>query len=76
MAETNTSQVELELRRLEQRIEELVSAVLQLKEENRALRMRQDSISSERASLLQKSELVRTRVEAMIGRLRTMESGA
>jgi cell division protein ZapB len=76
MAETNTSQVELELRRLEQRIEELVSAVLQLKEENRALRMRQDSISTERASLLQKSELVRTRVEAMIGRLRTMESGA
>jgi cell division protein ZapB len=76
MAETNTSQVELELRRLEQRIEELVAAVLQLKEENRALRMRQDSISSERASLLQKSELVRTRVEAMIGRLRTMESGA
>ncbi|HEV7631589.1 MAG TPA: TIGR02449 family protein [Steroidobacteraceae bacterium] len=76
MAETNTSQVELELRRLEQRIEELVTAVLQLKEENRALRMRQDSISTERASLLQKSELVRTRVEAMIGRLRTMESGA
>ncbi|MEP7313813.1 MAG: TIGR02449 family protein [Pseudomonadota bacterium] len=76
MAETNTSQVELELKRLEQRIEELVAAVTQLKEENRALRMRQDSISSERASLLQKSELVRTRVEAMIGRLRTMESGA
>lgn len=76
MAETNTSQVELELRRLEQRIEELVAAVTQLKEENRALRMRQDSISTERASLLQKSELVRTRVEAMIGRLRTMESGA
>jgi cell division protein ZapB len=76
MAETNTSQVELELKRLEQRIEELVAAVTQLREENRALRMRQDSISSERASLLQKSELVRTRVEAMIGRLRTMESGA
>lgn len=76
MAETNTSQVELELKRLEQRIEELVAAVTQLKEENRALRMRQDSISSERASLLQKSELVRARVEAMIGRLRTMESGA
>ena len=76
MAETNTSQVELELKRLEQRIEELVAAVIQLKDENRALRLRQDSISTERASLLQKSELVRTRVEAMIGRLRTMESGA
>ena len=75
MAETQTSLVELELRRLEQRIDELVATVAQLKEENRSLRLRQDTISSERASLLQKNELVRTRVEAMIGRLRTMESG-
>lgn len=76
MAETRTSVVEQELKRLEQRVEELVAAVIQLKDENRALRLRQDSNSSERASLLQKNELVRTRVEAMIGRLRTMESGA
>ena len=50
--------------------------ILQLKEENRALRQRQDAISTERASLLQKNEQVRARVEAMIGRLRTMEQGA
>jgi cell division protein ZapB len=68
--------VEMELRRLERRVEELVAVVHQLREENRALRQRQDLITTERANLLQKNEQVRARVEAMIGRLRTMESGA
>jgi cell division protein ZapB len=68
--------VDNELRRLEQRLDELLGVVHQLQEENRALRNRQDSLSTERAALLQKNELVRTRVEAIIGRLRTMESGA
>jgi cell division protein ZapB len=78
MADNNnkTSAIELELRRLEQRTDELVAVIHQLKEENRSLRVRQDSLSTERSGLLQKNEQVRTRVEAMIGRLRTMESGA
>jgi cell division protein ZapB len=71
-----TSVVEAELRRLETRMDELVTMVHQLKEENRALRHRQDNLSGERASLLQKNEQVRARVEAMIGRLRTMETSA
>ena len=70
------SPIENELRRLEQRVEELLVIVHQLHEENRALRHRQDSLSTDRATLLQRNELVRTRVEAIIGRLRTMESGA
>jgi cell division protein ZapB len=74
MSEPNSkSAIELELKRLEKRLDELVGAVGQLKEENRALRQRQDSLSSERASLLQKNEQVRARVEAMIGRLKSME---
>jgi cell division protein ZapB len=76
MSDTSQTPVEMELRRLEQRVEELVMLVVQLKEENRALRLRQDTFSTERASLLQKNEQVRARVEAMIGRLRTMEQGA
>ncbi len=68
--------VEMELRRLEQRVDELVALLAQLREENRALRLRQDAFSTERAGLLQKNEQVRARVEAMIGRLRTMEQGA
>lgn len=67
--------VETELQRLEVRVGELLSLVQQLTEENRALRARQDNLSGERASLLQKNEQVRASVEAMIGRLRLLESG-
>jgi cell division protein ZapB len=69
------SAVDAELKRLERRIDELVATVAQLKEENRALRQRQDSLMTERANLLQKNEQVRARVEAMIGRLKSMEQG-
>ena len=48
----------------------------QLKEENRALRARQETLASEKTSLLHRSEQVRTRVEAMIGRLKSMEHSA
>jgi cell division protein ZapB len=65
-----------EIRRLEKQVDELLDTLGALREENRALRQRQDSLSSERASLLQRNEQVRTRVEAMIGRLKTLEHGA
>ena len=65
--------VDLELKRLEKRLEELVVVCRQLQEENKSLRHRQDSLMSERAGLLQKNEQVRGRVEAMIGRLKGME---
>jgi cell division protein ZapB len=67
------SAVELELKRLEKRLEDLIITVSHIKEENRALRQRQDTLTSERATLLQKNEQVRGRVEAMIGRLKSME---
>jgi cell division protein ZapB len=76
MAETPKSAAELELKKLERRLDELVGIVQQLKEENRALRQRQDALSAERSTLLNKNEQVRTRVEAMIGRLKSMEHGA
>lgn len=65
-----------ELERLERRVDELVLTCNQLKEENRSLRARQDSLISERAGLLQKNEQVRSRVEAMVGRLKAMEHGS
>ena len=46
-----------------------------VKEENRALKSRHDSLANERATLLHKNEQARTRVEAMIGRLKAMEHG-
>jgi cell division protein ZapB len=68
--------VENELKKLERRVDDLVTIVTQLKEENRALHQRQDALTSDRATLLQKNEQVRARVEAMIGRLKAMEHGA
>jgi cell division protein ZapB len=73
---TRTSGVELELKRLEKRFDELLATVQQLKDENRALRQRQESLALEKTSLLHRNEQVRTRVEAMIGRLKAMEHGA
>ena len=75
MSDTTKTQLDLELTRLAKRIEELVR-VEHLQDENRALRARHESLAGERASLLHKNEQVRTRVEAMIGRLKTLEHGA
>ncbi len=67
--------LDAEIRRLEKQVDELLGVLGALREENRALRQRQDSLSTERATLLQRNEQVRTRVEAMIGRLKTLEHG-
>ena len=76
MDDTVQQPFEAELKRLEKRVDDLVGTLGVLREENRALRQRQDSLSAERAGLVQKNELVRGRVEAMIGRLKTLEHGA
>jgi cell division protein ZapB len=76
MSDTTKTQLDLELTRLSKRIEELITILEHLKEENRALRTRHESLAGERAALMHKNEQVRTRVEAMIGRLKTLEHGA
>ena len=58
---------------LETQIDELIRRCDRLRDENLALREQQDGLLAERASLIEKSELVRARVEAMIARLRAME---
>jgi len=44
-----------------------------LQDENRSLRDEQAGLRAERARLIEKTELARTRVESMISRLRAME---
>jgi cell division protein ZapB len=63
----------IDLSRLEARIDELIRTVEELAEENRALRDQQSNLMSERAALIEKSELARSRVESMIARLKAME---
>jgi len=72
-SETGNERFNLELKRLEKRLDELVVICKQLQEENESLRIRQDNLTAERATLLQKNEQVRGRVEAMITRLKAME---
>jgi cell division protein ZapB len=76
MSDTTKTQLDLELTRLSRRVEELLAALEHLREENRALRTRHESLAGERAALVHKNEQVRNRVEAMIGRLKTLEHGA
>ena len=75
MNKEQSSTFEQELKRLEKRVDALVRVCDQLQDENRSLKQRQDTLTAERASLLQKNEQVRARVEAMIGRLKAMEQG-
>lgn len=76
MADNINTTFEHELRRLETRVDALVKVCDQLQDENKSLKQRQDVLTAERASLLQKNEQVRARVEAMIGRLKAMEQGS
>jgi cell division protein ZapB len=76
MSDTTKTQIDLELVRLTKRVEELIALLEHLRDENRALRTRHETLAGERAALMHKNEQVRTRVEAMIGRLKTLEHGA
>ncbi|PLY14413.1 MAG: TIGR02449 family protein [Sedimenticola sp.] len=71
--EDQTALTDLDLKRLEVRVDELIRTVSLLKEENSSLRTRQDSLMAERADLIEKTEMARTRVESMISRLKSME---
>lgn len=74
MPEDKLEAEELELKQLESRIEELIETCAQLKNENQSLRQNQDNLVTERARLIEKTEMARTRVEAMITRLKSMEA--
>lgn len=76
MANDPIETFESDLRRLEKRVEALVQVCDQLQDDNRSLKQRQEMLTAERATLLQKNEQVRARVEAMIGRLKAMEQSA
>ena len=71
----DTLDTRLDTRALEEKIDRLVRICERLEDENRALRDQQNSLIAERATLVEKSELARSRVEAMITRLRGMEAG-
>jgi cell division protein ZapB len=64
-----------DLHEISGRLDRLVELCQRLAEENRSLRVSQEQLSTERSNLLAKNEQARSRVEAMIARLRALENG-
>lgn len=58
---------------LEEKVEELIELCTVLGRDNRALRTQQENWTTERAKLIEKNELAKSRVESMITRLKTLE---
>ena len=65
---------ELDLKKLETRVDELIKAVERLQQENKTLRNSQTHLMTERTDLIEKTELARTKVETMIKRLKALEN--
>ena len=76
---TNTKEtysVDQELVKLEEQVGSLLAIIERLTRENRSLRTQQDSLAIERAGLLEKHDQVRSRVDAIVTRLKSLETGA
>ncbi len=65
-----------ELKELEEKLDALIAQYDLLKDENSSLKTRQEALVKEKAKLLEKTTIARTRVEAMITRLKAMEHGS
>lgn len=74
MPENTKHDPKSELASLEAQLEELLEICQRLKGENSSLRTQQDGLMTERASLIEKNDMARNRVEAMIIRLKSMEN--
>lgn len=62
-----------ELAALAKQVDRLLDNLRRLTDENRSLRQSQEQLSGERAGLLARNEQARSRVEAMIQRLKSLE---
>ena len=66
----------LEIKDLEQKLDQLIELYLSVRTENETLKSKQEALVQEKAHLLEKTTLARNRVEAMISRLKTMGQGS
>lgn len=69
-----TQMTDIELKKLETRVEDLLATCDQLISENKSLRQQQEALITDRANLIEKNELARSRVESMITRLKSLEA--
>jgi cell division protein ZapB len=64
---------ETPIRRFSSKVEQLLTYCEKLEADNAMLRAAQEQLQGERSSLLQKNDLAKNKIEAMIGRLRALE---
>jgi len=65
--------LEHNLSAIDERIDRLLALCRSLQEENRSLRTSQEALMGERAQLIARNDQARSRVEAMIARLKSLE---
>ena len=66
----------LEFKDFEDKLDQLIDTYHTMENENSSLKSKQETLVQEKAQLLEKTSLARTRVEAMITRLKAMEHGS
>ena len=71
-----TDSVNEQIAKLETQVDVLLKHCTRLREENRVLLESQASLNADRAALIEKNDVARARIEAMIGRLKALEQNA
>jgi cell division protein ZapB len=71
---TTPAVIDQELAQLEEKVGSLLDIINRLMKENRSLRTQQETQATERAGLLERHDEVRTRVDAIVTRLKSMET--
>ncbi|MBE0440307.1 MAG: TIGR02449 family protein [Gammaproteobacteria bacterium] len=61
------------IQQLEQQVDELLRASRRAREENRLLKSQQAAWLAERAQLVEKTELARSRIDKMVARLKQLD---
>ncbi len=71
---TTPALIDLELGLLEEKVDALLDVIDRLTKENQSLRAQQGTHALERAGMLEKHDEVRNRVEAIVTRLKSLET--
>jgi cell division protein ZapB len=61
------------IQQLEQQVDELLRASRRIREENMLLKSQQVAWLTERTQLVEKTEMARSRIETMVGRLKELD---
>jgi|GEM_PF-6970418 len=72
--DTHENPLQSRLTRLASRVDDMATELERLRRENRSLLTQREGLLDERAKLKEKNELAKVRVDAMISRLRSLES--